>query len=182
MSSSNHTTMRNLEHLAASSADLSRRPFPARWSDDARLGASRRRKRFAAFAAVLFSAALAVGIWGGYSVTPSWALAFAVTCVTYVFLLIAVFFIREEAEILPTRTTAQSGGHGTVDNWLGLRVGDIGRVRPGSIDTAIHLELGTLSSAHLTGRDDLAHKLPAKSDCHQTHREPHLHAGKRSNA
>jgi len=131
---------------------------------------------------VLFSAALAIGIWGAYRVTPSWALAFAVTCVMYVLLLTAVFFIREEAETLPTRKTAQSGGHGTVDNWLGLGVGDIGRVRPGSIDAEIHLELGTLSPAHLTEHDDLAHPLPGKSDWRQTDREPHLHAGKRSNA
>ena len=177
---SNHTAMRSLTPLAASPADLSGRAFPARWSVGARLGASRRRKRFAALAAVLFSAALAIGIWGAYRVTPSWALAFAVTCVMYVLLLTAVFFIREEAETLPTRKTAQSGGHGTVDNWLGLGVGDIGRVRPGSIDAEIHLELGTLSPAHLTERDDLP--LPGKSEYRQTDREPHLHAGEPSNA
>jgi hypothetical protein len=61
-----------------------------------------------------------------------------------------VFWVCEGAEDPKSvHAVRQSGAAAVADRLLGVSIGDIGRTSPGSIDTAMHLELGTLSPAHL---------------------------------
>lgn len=114
---------------------------------------------------------------------PSGAIAFAATCAAYVFYLILIFFIRERSEILKTLRAVHRGGAGTAtDRFLGLDIGGIGKARPGSVDAAMHLELGTLSAAHLAQVEGVTHKQPHLSDSRKSDPEVRMHAGKLSNA
>jgi hypothetical protein len=112
--------------------------------------ASRRRQWLFVIATGVFVSWLAIGTWGGYRAVPLATIALAGLYGAYLASLTLVFWVREGAENPKSVQAAQQSGAAAVaDRLLEVSIGDIGRTNPGSIDTAMHLELGTLSPAHL---------------------------------
>jgi hypothetical protein len=112
-----------------------------------------RRVRFAAIGAVLFTASLAIGTWSGYRLIPSLVVGLAAIYATYFVYLSGIVHAREGSEVHRLTNGARKGrARAVVDRWMGVETGQIGWVHPGSTDTKMHVELGTLSPARVTER------------------------------
>ena len=82
-------------------------------------------------------------------------------------------------DIAGRRAAVRHRGVGAaVDRLIGCAVGEIGRARAGSDDTAMHLELGTLSSMHVRTANMQA-AAPSRREAEPGMRLP---AGRLSNA
>jgi hypothetical protein len=89
-------------------------------------------------AAAAFAAASAMAYFAGYLPVPSLIIASGAAYLAYMTYLTISFraLTKDEA------AAAAQPPHQALDNWLGAGVG---RIRPGSPEAAMHLELGTLS-------------------------------------
>lgn len=96
------------------------------------------RKALDIIAAASFLSSLAIGIAAGYPIAPSVVVALAAAYLAQMVCLTAVICISDRPEV-----------GALADRWLGLDIAGLWTVRPGSDEAAMHLELGTLSAAHL---------------------------------
>lgn len=114
-------------------------------------GKARRKHPVLAGAATVFVASAGIAYIAGYLPVPSLILAAGTAYLAYMTYLAIAFHTLIADEAAGDATHPRQAA----DNWLGAGVGS---VRPGSEDAAMHLELGTLSPAHMA---EIAEETPS---------------------
>lgn len=105
-------------------------------------GKAARKHPLLAGAATVFVATAGIAYWAGQLPVPSLIVAAGAGYLAYMTYLAVAFRNLIKDEVVEATQRPQQA----IDNWLGAGVGWI---RPGSDDTAMHLEVGTLSTAHV---------------------------------
>jgi hypothetical protein len=109
-------------------------------------GATRKHPVLAGVATV-FVAAAGIAYWAGQLPVPSLIIAAGAGYLAYMTYLAVAFHNLIKDEVIEATERPKQA----VDNWLGAGVG---RIRPGSDDASMHLDLGTLSPEQAATTDD----------------------------
>lgn len=112
----------------------------------AQSGKAARKHPVLAGAATVFVATAGIAYWAGELPVPSLIIAAGAGYLAYMTYLAVAFRNLIKDEVVEATQRPQQA----VDNWLGA---GIGRIRPGSDDTSMHLEVGTLCPAHVGAAD-----------------------------
>jgi hypothetical protein len=112
----------------------------------AQSGKAGRKHFLLAGAAPVFVVTAGIAYWAGQLPVPSLIIAAGAGYLAYMtYLAVAFRHLIKDQVVEATQRSQQA-----IDNWLGAGVGGIS---PGSDDTAMHLEVGTLSTAHVWALD-----------------------------
>jgi hypothetical protein len=112
--------------------------------------AARLRPSAPALAATALLASMLVGVTAGSPAASYCAAALAIASAGYLFYRLVLFRIRVQSEVLPFLDAAHRlTPTGAFRHWLGAELSNLGSVRPGTVDAAMHAELGTLTSERL---------------------------------